>query len=85
MEDKHLYELISLGLNEDHPDREAVRNQLVANFGLSENEADHLLNGGSLMKPLYRDQARHFAKEFSLLGIRTEIRKKAAGKQEDNI
>lgn len=84
MEEKHLYELISLGLNDEHPDKDSVRDQLIADFGLREDEAEHLVNGGYRMNPLYRDQALHFAKEFNLLGIRTEIRKKITGKQEDD-
>lgn len=75
-EEKHLYELISLGLEDTGCDKNEVMKQLISHLRIHEAEAQLIINGSYGMYPLYRDQALHLAREFGRLGIRTQIRKK---------
>lgn len=74
------YELVSFGPENETEDLMKLSEQLIARFGLSEKEAEALLNGEYRLYPLFRDQARHLARELNALGIRTGIRKKTEGR-----
>jgi hypothetical protein len=76
-EDRQVYELISLGIEDPQIDRDELAQHMKQRFAFSDAEVRNLIDGGHTMGVMFRMQALHVARELNRMGIRTEIRRKS--------
>ena len=76
-EDRQVYELISLGIEDPQIDRNELAQQMKQRVAFSDAEVRNLIDGGHTMGVMFRMQALHVARELNRMGIRTEIRRKS--------